>query len=151
MEYTVPSGKVFAGYQVSCYPLMLLSIMFWYIAKVMSALSFKKKKDQNSSTWKTPLDLSCRRAVNWCRTSTELHLTVSDKQKSSCTEMPAAFSLTNVWACCCIPFLTALVLALLPSTLLPAGACFCSLLQILPASVSLAPWRLVLLWSSYVW
>lgn len=113
MEYTVPSGKVFAGDQVSCYPLMLLSTVFWYIAKVMSALSFKKKgikKDQNSSTWKTPLDLSCRRAVSWWRASTELHLTVSDKQKSSCTEMPAASSLTNVWAYCCIPFLIALFL-----------------------------------------
>lgn len=76
---------------------------------------FKKKKNQNSSTWKTPLDLSCRRSVGWWRASTELHLTVSDKQKSSCTEMPAAFPLTSVWACCCIPFLTALVLALLPS------------------------------------
>lgn len=96
-----------------------------------------KNKDQNSSTWKTPLDLSCRRAVNWHRTSTELPLTVSIKQKSSCTEMPAASSLTNVWACCCIAFLTVLVLALLPSTFLPAGACFFSLLQMLLTSVYL--------------
>lgn len=155
MEYTVPSGKVFAGDQVSCYPLMLLSTVFWYIAKVMSALSFQKKKkrikkDQNSSTWKTPLDLSCRRAVSWWRASTELHLTVWQTKvqlhRDACSFFPDKCLSLLLYS---LPHST--VLALLPSTLLPAGACFCSLLQILPASVCLTHWRLVLLWSSYVW